>query len=647
MGKKNKQLSIFGFIAAMRTMLENYPELKMNQNLLNLLNSKSPLAFLLNLAELCGLSKKDLLNWVSRILCGTETFIAELNDEMSDKINNSLDKNNKVANGILDVIEESVKVILLANVKNLFTCSLNPLIPNDVLKYPYKKGLPDIGDTKGIVLSIPTIDLFNVLSHSPNSRYGKTLYFDNKMASNDFWKSADFNVFLWYIINKSSNINDEHLKNVWDNRIKFKKTINNNSNIEKEKCYEKYFNPYKGNESYIKLVDTPNETEPNDEYCSNEKTNDKKKSKDNNVFLKKQYILLEYAEQKSTVTVPNTITIWLNADRYRRPVKLKNGVTLYVNKTVFEFNYDYIYSLKLFNSKTIVSNVLNSLLGVINSGAEAIINGKYSLEEQIIAGKVSEIVTNVMQDENTIINDCFFSFSNDEYDDLLKNSEIKFNNNYVFGTVGGKLDQSTNTNIINEINNIENCATLEEQQTTIENLFTGVAFSTAAKNGEVSIKDKFTFGENIIFDIIKECVTQIVLQVLSPKVMVLYALNSYFMGDITETDISKINISNFILGLLKNLTNLITNIVKQIIQILITELLKYLLDELKELLNLILEKLILERLEYYMEIIRRLIALIEMFYNTIKKGAKADSFIDNVNYPDIVPKQNNPTEKTC
>ena len=61
---------VFGFIAAMRTLLDNYPELQKNDQLLGLFNANSPLAFLLGLAEIIGLSKEDLLNWVSKILCG-------------------------------------------------------------------------------------------------------------------------------------------------------------------------------------------------------------------------------------------------------------------------------------------------------------------------------------------------------------------------------------------------------------------------------------------------------------------------------------------------------------------------------------------------------------------------------------------------
>lgn len=634
---------IFGFIAAVRTLVDNYPELKKDERLLMLLNSKSPLDFLMNLAQIIGLTKQDLLNWVSKILCGAEVFISNANKSATEAINgvsNAID--GKASQGVLDIIEEAVKIILLTNVKNLFTCSINPIIPNNVIKFPY--GKTSFNGGKGIKLSIPTIDMFNTLQHSPKSEFGKALYFDNAMPSNDLWKSSDFNAFLWFIINKGTSLNNENLKHVWDNRVKYRKNLKNNEIFNRN-----FFDTFKGDSSYINIT---NEEVPDGKYYVNEKNSEKndksiqkkdRKSKKENFILKKQYVLFEYNETDSLIEVPNTLTLWLNGYRYKKNIGDINGQTIYINKTVFEFNYDYIFSLKLFDSKTIVANIVNAIIGIGNSAFEAILDIKYSLIQEAVAGKVGEIVKKVMEDENTIINDCYFSFSNAEYETLLNETEIKYSNNYHFGDVYGKITPDDVKNITNELNDIGNAATLNEQQTVIQNLFNGVASATASQNGEVTIKDKFTFGDNIIFDLIKESVTQIVLQVLSPKVMILYAINSYFMGDAADGDFSKINVMN----LLKGLTNLIINIVKQVLDIIINELLLYLLNELKELLNAILRKIILERLEYYIEIINGLLSLIKMFYNAFKGKPNPDSIIDNVNYADIIPQQNKPEEKTC
>lgn len=630
---------VFGFIAAMRTLLDNYPELQKNDQLLGLLNANSPLAFLLGLAEIIGLSKEDLLNWVSKILCGAEAIISNASEKATSAISGATKRNEtaqKIDQGILDAIEIAIKAILLTNVKNLFTCSINPLIPYKVLKYP--NGMVLNGGGEGIKLSIPTIDMFNVLQHAPNSDYGKTLYFDNAMPSKSFWQSTDFNCFMWYVINKGTTMGNEGLKHTWDNRVKYRKNFNTNDFFKNN-----FFDEFKGNGT---LINKKNKVSPETSYKANEKNDDGKnskkefrnKKKTGNYIEKKSYIILEYNENDPTLSVPNTLTMYLNADRYLRKVGTIKGEPFFLPKTVFEFNYDYIFSLKLFDSKVIVANIINSILGITNSASASLLNVSYTLQQEAIAGKVGQIVKELMEAEDTVINDDFFSFSNDQYETLLDETDIKYSENYHFGEVYGSMSQSDVDNITKDLNSIGNAATLNEQETIIKNIFTNVS-ATAATNGEVSMSDKFTLGGNIIFDLIKESITQIVLQVLSPKVMMLYAVNSYFMGDAADGDFSKINVKE----LLKGLTNLIISIAKQVLEMLLKELLSYLLNELKELLNALLRKIILERIEYYLEILQGILNLIKMFYNAFTKGKKADSVIDNVNYADIVPPENNPT----
>lgn len=624
---------VFGFIAAMRTLLDNYPELQKNDQLLGLLNANSPLAFLLGLSEIIGLSKEDLLNWVSKILCGSEAIISNASKKATSAISGATRRNDsaqQVDQGILDTIEIAVKAILLTNIKNLFTCSINPLIPYNVLKHPNGMVLNEGG--QGIKLSIPTIDMFNVLQHAPNSDYGKTLYFDNAMLSKSFWQSTDFNCFMWYVINKGTTMGNEGLKHTWDNRVKYRKNFNTNSVFRKN-----FFNEFKGNGA---LINTQVDEGITDTYVINEKNKDyyKTNKKNGGYIEKKSYLILEYNENDPTLSVPNTLTMYLNADRYLRKIGTIKGEPIFLPKTVFEFNYDYIFSLKLFDSKVIVANIINSIIGITNSASASLLNVSYTLQQEAIAGKVGQIVKEVMEAEDTVINDDFFSFSNNQYETLLNETDIKYSENYHFGEVYGSMSQSDVDSITKELNSIGDAATLNEQETIIKNIFTNVS-ATAATNGEVSISDKFTLSSNIIFDLIKESITQIVLQVLSPKVMMLYAVNSYFMGDAADGDFSKINIKE----LLKGLTNLIVSIVKQVLEILLKELLSYLLNELKELLNALLRKIILERIEYYLEILQGILNLIKMFYNAFTKGKKADSVIDNVNYADIVPPENNPT----
>ena len=631
MGKvADAKSKVLGFMSTIQTLLDNYPQPKMSNRMMNLLNSNTPFGFLMNLLAICGISERDLLDWMAKILCGQEILKNPIDKAKKDIVKNSANgKGKKVSDGVLDVIEYAIKTILLLNVKNMFTCSLNPFIPNDVLKYPNgTSGVGGFSNGKGIKISIPTIDLFNTLDFCPTDKKGgKFFYFDNEYNTNEIWKSTDFNAFLWYAINKAIYDGDEKLKCVWDNRV-WKRTELGNNNIFRDN----FFNIGLGDGSFVNT--SKPQTNISTTNYPNRPENKKAKvgaRKDDNQIKKKQFIIVEYQERDSVFDVPNSLSVWLNADRYRYSLGGSNN--FYLNKTVFEFNYDFIFSLKLFDSKVIVANVINAILGITNSAASSLMNGKYSLQQKLVQGQVGKIVKQLMNGEDEVINDCFFSFSNDDLNSLLEESELKKYNNYQFGETYGSIDENDISLILENVNNLSNSSTLEELQTNIANVFTNITDTVSAKNDMVEISDKFAFSGTILFKLIEESVTQIVMQVLSPKVMLLFALNSYFMGDVTDGDFRKINIEHF----LKGLSNLISSIVKQVFDILLKELLQFIMDEIRPLLLLAIEKLLMERVRFYIDLLKRLYALIMMFINAFKGGPKPTSIIDNVNYADIVP----------
>lgn len=643
MGKVNDaKRQALGFLSALRTMLDNYPQPKLDRRLQGLLDSNTPFGFLMNLLAICGVSEEKLLNWVAKILCGKEVIknqTKKANKFIEEKSKNA--KETKGGQGILDTIEYAVKTILLLNVKNMFTCSLNPLIPNEILSYPngYTNGI--IGaNGKGIKIPISTIDLFNTLDYCPTDKKsgGKSFYFDNDYTTNEIWKSTDFNAFLWYVINKATYIEDEKLKCVWDNRVWKRDELMSN-----EVFKNNFFNLGKGDGSFVKKnTAETNVTTANYPNKPSDRQEKKEAKKDSDQIKKKQYIMVEYNERDSISNVPNSLTIWLNADRYR----YFNKEPFYLNKTVFEFNYDFIFSLKLFDSQVIVANVINALLGLAKSATAALLSGKYSLQQKVIEGQVGKVVKELMNGEDTVINDCFFSFSNDELNSLLEETEVKRYNNYQFGDTLGTISDEDAATMINDINNIGNASTLNEVQTNIANVFTNVAEAVAAQNDSVEISDKFSFRANIILKIIEQCVTQIVLQVLSPKVMLLFAVNSYFMGDVTDGDFSKINVGQF----LKGLSNLISSIVKQVFDMIIKELIQFLLNEILPLIMLMIEKLLLERIRFYIDLFKRLLNLMKMFMNAFNNafnnGRGSGTVIDNVDFADIVPMQTEPPKET-
>ena len=101
---------------------------------------------------------------------------------------------------ILPVLEVSVKTILLTNLKNMVSCSVDPRIPE---KYRERRGCADARvEDYGIDISIESIDFLNKLSENPLSDFGREMYFGLD-GINDVYKFAraeDFDAFLWFVM---------------------------------------------------------------------------------------------------------------------------------------------------------------------------------------------------------------------------------------------------------------------------------------------------------------------------------------------------------------------------------------------------------------------------------------------------------------
>ena len=116
------------------SILDKYPELSNGNTYLSVNTSTNPFEFLMDCFK--GTVGYDvLINIIS-------TFISTG----------------------LPALEVAVKGVLLTNIKNLLTCSLNPFITDDILR-------------EGIVFDLSQIDITDKLRYSPISQKGKYYYF--------------------------------------------------------------------------------------------------------------------------------------------------------------------------------------------------------------------------------------------------------------------------------------------------------------------------------------------------------------------------------------------------------------------------------------------------------------------------------------
>lgn len=617
---KDSKSNVLGSIAAMQTLLERYPVLTTTDSMLTNFSVNTSVGFLLDVLTIFGVSQADLVKWISWLLTGS-----------GDR-----------QDGLLVVIEHAVKAILLANLKDMWTCYVDPILPDTLMRYsnpvfpdgvrsdPYTitVGTPEF---KKIEIDLNQIDLFGILNTCPSDKNGGLFYFDayesicypddeNRpyLSPNNLWKSCDFNAYLWYVINKGtlSNITDlQH--SCWDNRNKYTKEFKESQSLRNEFFnIENCITPESGEEKTIEIHDD-----------------------DNNYAYKKQIILCKFEERPtpstsegSSLTYPssNILRVWLNANRYYHTEKIaippvKEGEEpkiMEFNKTIFEFNYDYIYSLKLFDSKTLVSQIVNSLLGLSTS-----VSASFSVQQKIIEAKIGEIIKKVIEADDTSSSDCYYEFTNDEYDKLINEATNNYSGVYSTNVAEGSYGAVDADAILDSLRNIKQSDNLIEQQASITKTLEEI-MAIAASPASITDECKFSFGLNFIKDFIMQTVTQIVLQVLSPKVAILYQINGAIMG--TNVDNIK-SWENF----LKNFQNVLFNIIKQVKDIIVEELYKFVMAQLKPLLELMIAKIALETVMYYKELIEQL--LFGCFALPGFSGASNNTnmVIDNVNYADI------------
>ena len=317
--------------------------------------------------------------------------------------------------------------------------------------------------------------------------------------------------------------------------------------------------------------------------------------------------------------------------------------TVKLNKTIFEFNYDYIFSLKFFDTQTLVTNIIDSVLnwGLTNATAS------FSTYDKVVAGVVGKVTDEILRKEETEISDDFYSFSNREYDDLLTQARKGYNGSYKIADENGKLSYAEKDEIIKSLNRIGEASTLQEQKTVIERLLRDVTVNMSQQEEITSQNTLYAgFGSDwaCIPRLLHEVVKNVVLQVLSPKVMVLYAINCKIFND-SDTDTSKkVDPIEF---MRKNINNLLNSLIPQISNIIVSLLLGFLMKVLQPKIKKFVEKLNLEQAMKYVAQLklayRQCVGAYMNWAEYFGGSASNRSVIDNVTYADIIPKQTEPT----
>lgn len=291
---------------------------------------------------------------------------------------------------------------------------------------------------------------------------------------------------------------------------------------------------------------------------------------------------------------------------------------VYKGLTIYEFNYDWVMGMKLFDAKNIISRLVESSLGARLGGSV-----KIALEKQQRIEAVTKIVKEVIESDDTELKDCYFSFSNEVYDEMLRNSEDMYHKQITF---------SNNINLLKSYNelrdgiiNFDNNATLHEQKETLKRLITKASITKSEAVESVN-KQKVQF--DFINNIIENLITSLVNSLLTPKVIMVIMVNKKIMG----SEIGSISFEDVI----KSMRSLIVSIVKEVKDAIVQELLKLLIDKLSPIVKLMGDMILQETLGYYRDLMREILAECSFSLNLPwMKNVFENTSTGEVDYADI------------
>lgn len=644
---------------------------------------------------------------------------------------------------VVPVLEVSVKGILLANLKQMVSCSIDPRIPDK-----FRKRHKSISDTNtpneyGIDINIESIDFLDKLSVNPLSDAGQEMYFGLEGVEDvyKFARADDFDAFLWFVIHKgkfptSSEINNatDFLSDDWNATAVTKSETSelattllspidlyfnkpNYSSIFLGNCFS-----YKkeGGRTISMCIDAKYDDDNgiikntlvpiSDDWTSvnwyarqasqfgknlgfgwsanwkdkTATTRFRKGKKGRNYGKEKALCNLQYIDQSSTdgpltglvnnklrftilpkplVHIPdiaNGEPPWrfkrllfnsdgeydgngrytiskesdVNIDKKSGNVTVNDQQTFqsklfesYKGLTVYEFNFDYIMSLKLFDAKVLATSLLDSLIDM-RVGVNLGLGTRRQTETELI----KEIIKKVINTDDSVVSDCFYSFDNSKYEELLRKAEQKRANKESFGDNTYPIGDFSNVRKI--LNEYDSNGELHEQMDVL-----GRAITQATVNLTEGLPNevKHSIEYGFVFDLVENLVMAIVKAILSPKLLLLLEVNKKLMGGDSAENIS-------FEDLLKSMWGIIENIISEVKNLIIQELIKLILSQLNPIIQMLSDIITREQLENYADTIRDIITNCPFIW--FKFGnADQETKLDTVDYADIDVTSINDDEK--
>ena len=429
--------------------------------------------------------------------------------------------------------------------------------------------------------------------------------------SNNLYRSFDLNAFIWYTLNKSSRASQIEINHtMWDSRNSaLKQGINLDNNIW------------------------------NNWYASKSGATDEFKYKDNKLYeYSSLYPIIQLKKSKNNLYGLN---INFPAQRYFKPKTRENlkDPNLTFNASIYRFNKEYLDSIQILKPKLMLSGFVNYLLGFAMDMMNSV---NVNFSKKVIENKLSSAVEKIIEADDMEIEDCYTTFSNEEFDGMLEEMLLSRYTATYYGGETNKVKTHDVEYYMSLIDSFNASTTKEESISTVTKLVNEITV-TPGQEGSINYGIEASIDTSFLKKLLWGITMPIVQSLFTPQVMLLIIVNMHLTGVVKIDEFANNDFGKILNLLLNKILGLMKSIIKFIKDMIIELLLKLLMKKLTPLLIKYMEALEKERLEYWINILMSALACLPTLPIFNIKRAKIGGidevdYADYADYADIVPK---------
>ena len=537
------------------------------------------------------------------------TYYQKKSPYVSDELNSSF----------LVELEDSCKDIITNMLAAILSCTINPELPNKLMdSCPLENGKEPYPPSSGFTVPIKLIDPYGLLNYCPTNEVGKNFYnVDDDLTVNTLYKSQDLNAFIWYVMNRGvADIQIEENKMMWDSRVMDSKT--GSSKRTDVKTWNFWLNSKSDKHDLFYCSGSGEEQKYYEAYSGG------------TTILKYLHPIMQLKRDAETNFALN---VKFSSQSYYTPYK-----SLFdYNKTIFEFNKDYLENIRIFVPRIILSNLIETLIHGKISILDTLLKSE---QDNVIDKKLDMIINGVLEETDTTVSDCFFSFSNEDYIEMIQQTELeKYSATYTGGD-GSPATKYSKDALLDALDSINSTATMNETITEITKTVYDIASipsedsSVKASDGSVAMANS-----NWLNRIVSAIMKPIVKSLLTPQVMLLFVINLEAVGMLNIDG----NFDKIFELIFKKILSLFVGLARYIRDKIIEFLLKLFKERMQPMLVQWSAILVSENINDWIRLLLEAIQCIPRF--NIKTNLTE---IDNVQYADIVKTQDIPeSSQTC